>query len=164
VLAGLAFVAIGCGSGRPVSVGPGADASGSVPFATAPACPYTSLDHDEPCGPDPEQLRRDNLRYADRVPFTGDVAAAQAVAEEVRAALVPLADVRPAPPLDDVKRALATWEPNIGVSANAVGAAGSAFAVSVPGGCVFGGIREGNLRVEVGGYVNDGGCLAVYGH
>jgi hypothetical protein len=50
------------------------------------------------------------------------------------------------------------------VSTNAVRTSGTAFAVPVPGGCVFGSVHDGTVDVAVGGYVNDGGCLASCGH
>jgi hypothetical protein len=116
------------------------------------------------CGPTPEQLREMNLAYADRLPFGGDPEAAAVVADDVRTALAPLAGALPAPAPDQVQEALARWAPGVVVSTNAVRTAGTAFAVSVEGGCVFGSVHDGQVDVEVGGYVNDGGCLAEYGH
>jgi hypothetical protein len=91
-------------------------------------------------------------------------AAADAVAGEVRAALGPVAGVLPAPSPEQVRQALAPWEPGVTLSTDAVRTSGTAFAVSVDGGCVFGSVHDGVVDVEVGGYVNDGGCLASYGH
>ena len=49
------------------------------------------------------------------------------------------------------------------VMTNAVGLPGTAFGVLANGGCVFGSILT-EISVEVGGYVNDGGCLAIQAH
>ncbi len=105
-----------------------------------------------------------NLRYADRLEFSGNPQEANAVADQVRQALAELASVRPAPAVEDVRAVLRPWEPEVEVVDNAVRTAGTAFAVAVEGGCVFGSIYEGELEVAVGGYVHDGGCLASYGH
>jgi hypothetical protein len=72
--------------------------------------------------------------------------------------------VLPAPSPEHVRQALAPWEPGVTLSTDAVRTSGTAFAVSVDGGCVFGSVHDGVVDVEVGGYVNDGGCLASYGH
>ena len=111
-----------------------------------------------------EELRKANLRYADRIDFSGDVDAAEATAAEVRAAVEPLATKEPSATADDVRTALAKWGRDIQVSDNAVKTAGVAFAVAVEGGCVFGSLWNGVVEVNVGGYINDGGCLASYGH
>jgi hypothetical protein len=116
------------------------------------------------CGLDPEELRETNLAYADRMVFTGDLAAATAIADQARTALGPLADVQPPPTPDQVADALAAFDHHVVVSDNAVRTGGAAFAIDVGGGCVFGSVYDGAVDVEIGGYVNDGGCLAVYGH
>jgi hypothetical protein len=115
------------------------------------------------CGVPPEELREMNLHYADRVEFTGDIAAATRVADQARMALEPLAPILPAPAPEQVQGALAP----VGyatVSSTAVRTAGTAFGIGVDGGCVFGSVHDGTVDVEIGGYVNDGGCLASYGH
>jgi hypothetical protein len=134
--------------------------------APGPSVDCTSDDDVESgmCGLDPEELRETNLAYADRMAFTGDLAAATAIADQARTALGPLADVQPPPTPDQVVHALATIDPHVVVSDNAVRAAGAAFAIEVGGGCVFGSVYDGAVDVEIGGYINDGGCLAVYGH
>lgn len=119
------------------------------------------------CGTDPEVLRETNLAYADRLDFVGDARdfeAASAVVERARAALSPLVGARPSPSPAEVEETLAPVSANVVVSDNAVRTAGVAFGIGVDGGCVFGSIHHGSLEVEVGGYVNDGGCLAEYGH
>lgn len=116
------------------------------------------------CGTSPEDLREMNLDYADRMDFTGDLAAATRVADDARAALEPLAPVLPAPSTDAVHNALLPVSEHLTVSANAVRTGGTAFGIAVDGGCVFGNVNQGAVEVEIGGYVNDGGCLASYGH
>jgi hypothetical protein len=116
------------------------------------------------CGTSPEDLREMNLDYADRMDFAGDLAAATLVAEDARAALEPLAPILPAPSTDAVHNALLPVSEHVTVSANAVRTGGTAFGIAVDGGCVFGNVNQGAVEVEVGGYVNDGGCLASYGH
>jgi hypothetical protein len=105
-----------------------------------------------------------DAQYADRIPFSGDRAAATAMVERTGTALAPLAEVRPSPSPQQVAEALAPVSPNVVVSDNAVRTAGTAFGVEVDGGCVFGSVYDGAIEVEIGGYVNDGGCLAEYGH
>ena len=114
------------------------------------------------CGLTPEELREINLHYADRVDFTGDLAAATDVADAARIALEPLASVLPAPSIEQVQAALAPVGAAT-VSSTAVRTAGAAFGLEVDGGCVFGSVHQGTVRVEIGGDVNDGGYLASYG-
>ena len=157
-------------AGRDGGESPGAVQTGD-PSGNGSLAPGTSVDctSDQDfesglCGVDPEVLRESNLAYADRVPFAGDRAAASAIAERTRTALAPLAGVRPSPSPDQVAEALAPVSPNVAVSDNAVRMAGAAFAIEVDGGCVFGSVYDGAIEVEIGGYVNDGGCLAEYAH
>ena len=110
-----------------------------------------------------EEQRRLNLRYAERLPFSGHGEDAAAIAEEVRVALGRFSGRTTNPAPDDVRDALERWAPNVQVTANAVRTAGTAFAISVEGGCVFGTVIGGAVSVEVGGNVRDGGCLASYG-
>ena len=116
------------------------------------------------CGTSPEELREANLAYADRLDFTGDLDAANLVVERARTALAPIAGVLPQPSVEEVQAALAPVSPDVAVIDNAVRTAGTAFGIGVDGGCVFGSVHDGAVEVEVGGYVNDGGCLAAYGH
>lgn len=116
------------------------------------------------CGPTFEELREMNLAYADRVDFAGDPDAAAVVADQAAAALQHLAATTPDPSPDQVREALLPVSTAVTVSAKAVRTAGAAFAIEVDGGCVFGSVYQGSVEAEVGGYVNDGGCLAEYGH
>lgn len=142
--------------------GPGG--SSGAPPSPPPECVSEADFETGLCGTSPEELREMNLGYADRMDFTGDLAAATSVADDARAALEPLASVLPAPSPDEVQNALLPVSEHVTVSANAVRTGGTAFGIAVDGGCVFGNVHEGRVAVEVGGYVNDGGCLASYGH
>lgn len=128
----------------------------------------------EECGgPTFEELRAQNLHYADRLPFTGDPATSDAIRKEVVTALEPLVAANPAATAtpDEVRSALEAWgvaHPGVSfrVADNAVRTAGTAFGIELAdqGGCVFGTVNNGTVTAEVGGYINDGGCLAVYAH
>jgi hypothetical protein len=129
----------------------------------APTC--SAADGYARCGVSEEELRAINLHYADRLAFAGDLHAALQDKRRVISLLQPLARRNPTP--TDLHTALVAGgydAASIATATNAVRTAGTAFAVSVDGGCVFGSVYDGKLTVQVGGYVNDGGCLAVYGH
>ena len=123
----------------------------------------TDTPEDTQCGLTFEELRDLNMRYADRIDFDGDPADAAVLIGVVRHRLEPFVDVPTTPTEDELSDALDGLD-SPQVSASAVGASGVGFAVALEGGCVFGSILEGELTVEYGGYINDGGCLAVYGH
>lgn len=116
------------------------------------------------CGPTFEEQRNLNLRYADRLDFTGDLDKAHEIANQVRAALEQIAAAHPSATPEQVRAALHAWEPDVEVTDKAVRMAGTAFAVAVGGGCVFGSVYGGEPKVSVGGYISDGGCLATYAH
>ena len=154
LLAGLACGA--CGTG--------------VQNSAAPATTSTSLgpclSYDQ-CGVSFEQLKRDNNRYAQRLPFTGDPAKAEDFAARVRGALAPLAGTGTQPTVEAVQRAMTAALPpgsSVQVTTSARGLSGTAFGAVVAGGCVFGNIVEGVVTVSVGGYIHDGGCVALIGH
>jgi len=131
-------------------------------LAVAPSTTPSGSDT-TPSGVSFEELRRLNLRYADRDPFSGDGPGILKDQARVRAALKVLAK----PTEANFRAALigsGFSSNNIGTSNNAVRMAGVAFAVTADGGCIFGSSYEGVLTVDVGGYINDGGCLASYGH
>lgn len=138
--------------------------AGSEPAAVACADP-APMD-DDGCLSWEEQ-RASNLRHAERLPFEGDPVAAEQVAGEIRNALGMLAVTTSEPTEEQLHAALVPWGADgdpLQVSTKAVRTAGTAFALPLPGGCVFGNVHDGQATVEVGGYVNDGGCLASYGH
>jgi hypothetical protein len=148
----------GCGRGADTTVG--RDGASSAPASSA------CVSNDEPpCGVSFEELRSTNLHYADRIDFIGDPGPALATAEQVRAALQRVVDeLQPNPSPDDIEATLAPWSDEVQVSTNAVRTAGTGFGFPVDGGCVFGSVSNGEVVVNVGGYINDGGCLAVFGH
>ncbi|MDQ6724873.1 MAG: hypothetical protein M3066_01655 [Actinomycetota bacterium] len=115
-----------------------------------------------------EQLHRDNVRYAERLPFAGDTVKAQGSAARVRDALSPLArSGERAPAVEAVQGAMMAVLPPktfVQVMTNARYLPGTAFGAEVAAGCVFGNILDGVLAVDVGGYIRDGGCLAIIGH
>ncbi len=131
----------------------------------------TSLD---PCRlPDPEkgvcgipfEDHRDlNLRHADRLDFAGDLEAAYAVAVEVEKRLEALLASGDPLSTETVESGLRELSEFVTVSDEAVRTSGVAFAIEVDGGCVFGDIGQEAFRVDIGGFVRDGGCLALYGH
>lgn len=156
LLSGLVMAGCGSRAANPTAAKPSAT-------TTNPCLPNGS------CQPASfEELNRVNRRYADRMPFSGDSAKAEEFAARVRQNLSPLADSDAyAPPIEDVRRAVvAALPPNtsVGVTTSAFGLPGTAFGADVAGGCVFGSISQRTLNVEVGGYVNDGGCVALLGH
>ena len=118
---------------------------------------------DTQCGITFEDLHDLNMRYADRFDFKGEPADAAVLIGVVRQRLAPFVGVPTTPTEDELHEVLDGLSyPQ--VSASAVRSNGVGFAVSMEGGCVFGSIFEGELTVEYGGFINDGGCLAVYGH
>lgn len=118
------------------------------------------------CGVSFEELKRINEHYADRLPFRGDPARALVDEKRLRRALAPLAG-RAVASQSDIRTALVDAgfaDQSVLTSTNAVRTAGTAFAVSVDGGCIFGAFYASSMTEAIGGYVNDGGCLAENGH
>lgn len=115
------------------------------------------------CGVTQQELHDLNMRYADRMPFTGDLDEARRTADELHARLATLAERSPTPTEDEVREALEGYE-GVQTSPDPVRASGTGFAVWAGGGCVFGSISDGVITTEVAGPINDGGCLASYGH
>lgn len=161
VMAVLVVVAVSaCGNAvESQSQGP----AGATPSPSPSRCVLDAEWAGQQCGLSESELRSLNLRYADRMPFTGD---AQRLARTVAVVRKALAGVRqPSDP--QIRTALM----NAGFAAqyivtsnNAVRTAGLAYAVQLPDGCVFGSFYDGRFSVESGGWVRDGGCLASYGH
>jgi hypothetical protein len=155
---------IGCGDGDD---GGSAKDGGSLQQSEA----ATTTTWDDPCA-DPgsarcevvwQEQRRSNRRHADRHDFLGDPASAEPTAAIVRDRLGRFAGGSETPSAAAVEDALEGL-PAVQTATNAVATAGTAFGVAIDGGCVFGSVHEGEVRVEIGGYVNDGGCLAINGH
>ncbi|CAN5121867.1 hypothetical protein BH11ACT4_BH11ACT4_17240 [soil metagenome] len=126
--------------------------SGTEPVST---CPAPTSD----AGVHPE-----NEAYRDRMPLAaGDQAMADALIPRVTAALQPLADGTTAVTASAVVAAMVT----AGFAASDVQVAegsGVAFGASTGYGCIFGGVNLGQLELDAGGYIKDGGCLALAGH
>lgn len=177
-------VLAGCAGGSDTDVGTGAATNASAADSVAVPAeqpPPTSGDDGLPadgrtfeevcgdapadtyCGVTQDELHAMNMHYADRLDFVGDPAEAAITVGVVRELLAPFVGTSTQPSAEDVAAALDGLE-SVQTSTNAVGAAGTAFAVAVDGGCVFGAVLQGELTVELGGFVNDGGCLASYGH
>jgi hypothetical protein len=154
-------LAVGCSGGSAADQVMSTPSTAS-PRPQPPACGLP--DQVQACELSEEELRAVNLRYADRLPYVGNPRAALDVQAQVQKRLASIAKGNPGP--DELREALSTAFPEleIATSDNAVRMAGTAFALAVDGGCVFGQIYLGELRVNVGGFINDGGCLAVYGH
>lgn len=106
----------------------------------------------------------ENEAYRERMPVdAADRAALDALVAPVTAALQPLADG--AAPITSA--AVIAAIVSAGFEAAEVQVAegsGVAFGASTGFGCVFGGVQPGRLDVAAGGYINDGGCLALSGH
>lgn len=99
-----------------------------------------------------------------RLPFAGDrnaTAQAGAMALRARQALSPFAQRTRQPTSAEVERALTTALPDgdVQVADSATGPRGTAFGVTIPGGCLYGSVAPNQLTVEVGGAVTTGGCL-----
>ncbi len=166
---------VGAGAGA----GAIADSTAAVPSEQPPpssadddGLPADGQTYEEACGDAPAdtycgvteaELHAMNRRYADRLDFIGDPARAETTVGVVRERLAPFVGTATQPSEQDVAAALDGLD-SVQTSSNAVGESGTAFAVAVDGGCVFGAIAGGELTVEIGGFVNDGGCLASYGH
>lgn len=135
------------------------------PLPHQPACnEMDSPGSDSSCGPTWEERHQTNTRHLDRYPFDGDPNAADELADEVRQALEPLAVSGGTPSVPDVETALSDVAPDVQVVDNAARTRGTAFGIGIDGGCIFGSVHEGEIRVEIDGWIRDGGCLGSYGH
>ncbi len=159
MLAAILLAGVACGAC-------GTRVENSAPAATTSTSVGPCLSYDQ-CGVTFEQLKRDNNRYAQRLPFAGDPVKAEDFAARVRVALAPLGGSGSQPTVEAVQGAMTAVLPpgsSVQVTTSARGLSGTAFGVVVAGGCVFGNIAGGVVTVSVGGYIHDGGCLAVIGH
>lgn len=116
------------------------------------------------CGIPFDELHELNLRHADRLEFSGDLEVAYAVLVDVEARMQELLTTSGSPTVEQVEQALQEIGEPVNASSESVGASGVGFGVQVDGGCVFGHVGNGSFEAEIGGFVNDGGCLALYGH
>ncbi|MFC8923006.1 DUF6993 domain-containing protein [Cellulosimicrobium sp. NPDC057127] len=167
----LVLVAIGSWAEDDDAAAPAATASPSA-VATG-ACPATvdapDASSGATCAPyDGEAAMRANEAYRQRSGTPeGDALAARSV-PAVEAALAPLVTGEPLV-RDDVVAALR--EAGFGDAAvtpttSPLGLVATSFGVgvSVPGGCVFGGVAPDGVTLDAGGPIADGGCLAMPAH
>ncbi|MDQ1597923.1 MAG: hypothetical protein QOI70_1347 [Microbacteriaceae bacterium] len=107
---------------------------------------------------------KENLKYRDRQDLSAqETDAATGFIQPVTTALQPLADGQVPMTKDSVVAAVVS----AGFASRdvqTVEGVGIGFGASTGYGCVFGSVGAGTVSVEVGGYINDGGCLAVSGH
>lgn len=152
-----AILLLGGCAAAPAEVGPGSPTPTVTPTAACPQVDGAELPPE--CAPyDPEHAMEQNDRHRERMDTS---AAARAAAEQ------PAADLRvrlEALRTDGAITVTAVEDALRGaglVQHVAQGdARGVAFGADGPeGGCVFGEVRPDGVRVEVGGYILDGGCL-----
>ena len=111
---------------------------------------------------DPDAAMAENERYRERVRLDdGAIARLETYVEPARQALGTL----PLPPSTaDVEEALRSIGAGFVQTVGGDGA-GVGFGAAVEGGCLFGGIgMTGEIQLETGGHILDGGCLILYGH
>lgn len=134
------------------------------PPSTTNAC---GMAHDQygSCDESTGETRPENPKqYYDRLPFSGSLDHAERVASQVTSLLKPFKERGGTPTTAEVRDALTGVGEYAQVYDNAVHADGVGFGIWVGDGCVYGNVFEGDLNVEIGGPVNDGGCLAMNGH
>ncbi|WP_069385412.1 DUF6993 domain-containing protein [Cellulosimicrobium cellulans] len=133
------------------------DAGGGDPASGTTCAPY-----------DGEAAMRANEAYRQRAGTPeGDALAAQSV-PAVESALVPLVTGEPLD-RDEVVAALRAagfTDAAVTPETSPLGLVATSFGVgvSVPGGCVFGGVAPDGVTLEAGGPIADGGCLAMPAH
>ncbi|MFC4013292.1 hypothetical protein ACFOY2_39115 [Nonomuraea purpurea] len=153
----------GCGLVRTQEAGTSASPSALLPCPEAAEPPMPS-----PCVTMPswEQKHADNEAYRQRATLSPEVAAeAEPVAEALRGKFADLRE-RNLHGEDHVAKAVrAVAPPGTNVIIRAGGARSAVvFAIELSGGCLTGFYDERESKVEVGGYINDGGCLTAPGH
>jgi hypothetical protein len=153
----------GCGVVRMQGAGPSASPSALLPCPEDAESPMPS-----PCVTMPswEQKHADNEAYRRRTTLSPETAAqAEPLAEALRGRFTDLRerDLHGEAHVGKAVRAVAPPGTNVVIRA---GGARSAvvFAIELPGGCLTGFYDDRESKVEVGGYINDGGCLTAPGH
>jgi hypothetical protein len=113
-----------------------------------------------------EQKHADNEAYRQRATLSPKAAAeAKPVAEALRGKFADLRERALHGEAHVAKAVRAVAPPGTNVIIRAGGARSAVvFAIELSGGCLTGFYDERESRVEVGGYINDGGCLAAPGH
>ncbi|MER6827247.1 hypothetical protein ABT352_14790 [Streptosporangium sp. NPDC000563] len=153
----------GCGVARTQGGGPSASPSALLPCPEA----VESLTP-APCitMPSWEQKHADNEAYRQRGAVPPEVAAkAEPVAEALRGKFADLRERALHGEAHVAKAVRAVAPPGTNVIIRAGGARSAVvFAIELSGGCLTGFYDERESKVEVGGYINDGGCLTAPGH
>lgn len=145
----------------------GPDAAGAPSPSPTAACPSVPgvPDSSRDCAVfDPEAAMAENERYREQLPVDpATEVQLEALVEPARLAL----EAMPVPPTESAVVAALVSVGVVGDEVQTTGGHGTgvAFGASVGGGCLTGGVREtGEVTVETGGFIRDGGCLALSGH
>lgn len=112
---------------------------------------------------DPDAAMAENRRYKQQMPISPEVRAE--FEGYVGPARTALESLKPPASADDVERALGS----VGLDEHSVqtddAGNGVRFGASTGGGCVKGSVSlDGIVNVSTGGFILDGGCLAMSGH
>ncbi|OAH51758.1 hypothetical protein [Microbacterium oleivorans] len=157
VLVAGALSLAGCATGSSPAASPGGDAPSPTVTAACPVQPHAELPPE--CAPyDPDAAMEANEAYRDRFPLTDDQEdAAAPVADRVRAGLEELRGAGGFSEAEVVDLLVA--EGLAGVQSR-TGAGDVLFGAMTPAGaCVHGALEAERVTVEVGGIIQDGGCL-----
>jgi hypothetical protein len=153
----------GGGVVRTQGAGPSVSPSPLLPCPEAAEAPMPS-----PCVTMPSwaQKHADNEAYRQRVaPLPEAAAEAKPVAEALRGKFADLRERALHGEAHVAKAVRAVAPPGTNVIIRAGGARSVVvFAIELSGGCLTGFYDERESKVEVGGYINDGGCLTAPGH
>ncbi len=148
-----------------------ADPGAPAPTPTA-ACPEpVHGSAPDGCAPfDPDAAMAENERYRDRLPLTeSQLADAAEPLAAATTALEPFA----LPGAEVTESAVIEALVDAGFSRSGIQtlvadrADGTSVALGISadfGGCLFGGVSVRGLEIDAGGYILDGGCLAMVGH
>ncbi|MDF5751545.1 hypothetical protein [Spongiactinospora sp. TRM90649] len=153
----------GCGLVGAQGAGPSASPSALLPCPEAADSPAPG-----PCVTMPswEQKHAGNRAYRQRHTLSPETAAAaEPVAEALRGRFAGLRERELHGEAHVAKAVRAVAPEGTHVIMRAGGARSAVeFAIALPGGCLTGFYDERESKVEVGGFINDGGCLAAPGH
>ncbi|MGA4989724.1 hypothetical protein [Nonomuraea bangladeshensis] len=159
----LSAVLGGCGEERMRGAG-----SSASPSALRPCPEIAEPPMPSPCVTMPswEQKHAGNRAYRQRAALPPEVAAeAEPVAEALRDRFAGLRERKLHGEAHVAKAVRAVAPPGTNVIIRAGGARSAVvFAIELRGGCLTGFYDERESEVEVGGYINDGGCLTAPGH
>ncbi|WP_344922354.1 hypothetical protein [Streptosporangium oxazolinicum] len=153
----------GCGVVRAREAAPSASPSPLLPCPEITEAPMPS-----PCVTMPswERKHADNEAYRQRGTLSPEAAAeAKPVAEALRGTFADLRERNLHGEAHVARAVRAVAPPGTNVVIRAGGARSAVvFAIELSGGCLTGFYDERESKVEVGGYINDGGCLTAPGH